>query len=159
MEGVTATYSATDLDAALIDSFGNAIGINPATLSAVPVQRSSLWIKPNLPHDRVTAGAPYTVLARLVVDDVSVASGRTAAQMRVYQRQHLGMVIETQATTAAGFRAAAGATVNLKLSVTGAPLGSDPTVATTTTDASGFATLPTRNGSYQGQEFWLYCSG
>ncbi len=159
MEGVTATYSATDLDSALTDSFGNAIGIDASSEVASPVNRSSLWLTPNLPHVRVTAGTPVTLTARLVVDDVSVASGRTAAQMRVYQRQRLGSVLEAQCVDPAGARASAGQTVNVRVTTNLAPSGSDAILTSGTTDASGFVTLPVRNGTLAGSEFIASLTG
>jgi hypothetical protein len=161
MEGVTATYDATALDAALTDSFGNAIGITGAypTGTAAPVNRSSLWLTPNLPHVRLAAGTPVTLTARLVVDDVSVAAGRTAAQMRVYQRQRLGSVLEAQCITPAGARAAAGATMTARVTGNLAPSGGDAAFATGVTDASGFVTIPVRDGQLSGAEPLFHITG
>lgn len=161
MEGVTATYDATALDAALTDAYGNSIGITGQfpTGVAAPVNRSSLWLTPNLPHQGVTAGTPVTLTARLVTDDVSVASGRTAAQMRVYQRQRLGSVLEAQCITPAGARAAAGATMTARVTSNLAPSGGDAAFATGVTDASGFVTIPIRDGTFGGLEPILHVTG
>jgi hypothetical protein len=161
LEGVTATYSATALDSDLTDSFGNSIGITGTypTGTAAPVNRSSLWLKPVLPHARLTAGAAYTMLARLVVDDVSVPTGRGAANVRVFQRQHLGSVLEAQCVDSAGNRAAAGATVTARVTGNLAPSASDASLNTGMTDASGFVTIPVRNGLYSGAEPLMHLTG
>jgi hypothetical protein len=151
MEGLTATYDDTAIAAAMTD------GTNSIAT------RQAKWLTPVLPHVRVTAGAAQTLTARLVVTDVALASGRSTAQMRFFQRQRLGAVLEMLGVDASENRAAAGATITAKRFTGAGPTGSDATWATGTTDASGFATVTARNGQVlEGgvrTDFTLYAVG
>lgn len=130
LEGLTATYNDANIAAAFTD------GTNSITL------RFAGYLQPNHPYARVAAGAAYTVLARLVVTDVALASGRTTtASMRFFQRVRLGALVEALAVDASENAVGAGSTLTAKQYVGAAPTGSDPTWATGTTDVSGFAVL------------------
>lgn len=148
MEGLTATYSAAAIDAAFTDGT-NTLGTDEIG-SAVTVTRKASWLQPTMPHVRLTAGVAYTVLARLLVDAVTFPNGTTHAQQRFYQRNRLGSVLEALALNAdSSDRAAAAATVAARAMLGGAAAETDPTLASGTTDASGFVTVPIRNGEYK----------
>lgn len=157
LEGLTATYSGAAIDTAFSDAFGNVIGLTSGV--AAPVTRSALWFVPLKPHARITAGVAYTVLAQLVVSEVRIPCGVGTANLRIFQRNHLGMVLETVATDADGFRLGAGVTVKARAYTGGAAGPSDTLLATTTTDAGGFATLPIRTGLLGGSESHVYLTG
>jgi hypothetical protein len=156
MEGLTSVYSSAALDAALSDAFGE-IGIDGAG-AASPVVRASTWFKPIRPADRMTAGAAYTVLARVVVTDVLVPAGRTSGQVVVFQRNYLGMLLEGLATDAAYNRHGAAVTVTARGYTGGAPAPGDTVLGSDTTDASGFALVPIRTGTLSGSQFSAYLS-
>jgi hypothetical protein len=142
IEGVTATYSATAMDAAFTD------GTNTITPS-----RDQTWLALLRPHARLTAGAAYTVLAQLRPSGVILAPGLTAATMRVFSRNHLGVVIECLCTNNTFARAGAGETIRARAYTGAVSSPSDTLLATATTDASGYAYLPVRNGLLGGLEF------
>jgi hypothetical protein len=147
LEGMTATYSAATMEADLTDTFSGVIGLDTGGLP-VATPRRAIWLTPTLPHARMTAGVAYNVAARLVVDEVIVPAGRTAAQVRLFQRNRLGMALEAQTRTSAETRGGAGQTVTARAFFGGAPVGGDPSIGASTTDAGGFATVPIRTGEY-----------
>jgi hypothetical protein len=150
MEGVTATYSATAIDAAFTDTFG-------AVLDAPSAFRPATWFVPTLPHARITKNVAYTVLAQLVVTDIALPNGLSStSDLIVYERARLGMAIEALALSTSDTRAAPGGTVNARASFSGSPAPGDLLLATAVTDASGFVTLPIRTGLIGGVEFWAY---
>jgi hypothetical protein len=142
LEGLTAVYSTTAMDAAFSDADGNELD----------VARAIEWLLPNLPFERVSPGSALTVYARLVVADVSLPAGLSAAEMVVHYRQRLGSVLVGQAVvTGTAARAGAGITVRARAYVGNlalGPTGLDGVVTTATTDSSGFAALPVRTGRY-----------
>ncbi len=158
MEGLTASYSAAAIDTAFTDTFGNVLGLD-ASGAAAPVTRASTWFLPTLPHVRLTAGTPYDVRAQLVVSAVSVPGGVVAGNLRIFARNHLGMVLEAQATDDNFQRLGSGVTVNARAYTGGAPTPGDTLLATAVTDASGFVTLPVRTGTIGGLQGSLYLTG
>lgn len=155
IEGITASYSDTAIDAALTDADGNELGLdtlgNPS-----PVPRVSTWFKPTLPHDRIAAGTPYDVRAQFVVSGIVIPCGLAASQMRVFQRNHLGQVLEGLATDADYNRHGAGVTVEARGYTGGAPGSGDTVLGSEDTDASGFVSIPVRTGRISGSDYSAY---
>lgn len=145
IEGVTATYSATAMDAAFTD------GTNTITPT-----RSQTWLKLLRPHARLTAGVAYTVLALLRPSGMILAPGLTSATMRVFSRNHLGVMIECLCTDGSFNRVGSGQTIRARAYTGAVSSPSDTLLATATTDASGYAYLPVRNGTLGGSEFNVY---
>jgi hypothetical protein len=156
MEGITATYSDTALVAALGGS-GTELGFD-AFGNPSPVPRVSTWFLPTLPHARITAGTPYDVRAQFVVSGIVIPCGLTAAQMRIFQRNHLGQVLEGLATDADFNRHGAGVTVNARAYTGGAPGSGDTLLGTGTTDASGYIAIGVRTGTVGGLNINSYFS-
>lgn len=149
MEGLTSVYSATALDAALSDGFGNEIGIDLSNNPA-PVTRASTWFTPVRPADRAAPGVAYTVRAWVVVTDVLVPAGRTSGQVIVFQKNFLGMLLEALAVDSDYFRHGAGEPVTATAYTGGAPATGDLVLGSETTDASGFALIGVRTGTVDG---------
>lgn len=146
LEGLTATYDGTAMEAALTDTDGNVL----------PTGRAATWLTPTLPHARLTKNVAYTVTARLVATTIEPVAGRTTGQQVFFQRWRTGIALEAQTKTAAGARGGAGQTVTARYNFTGATGGGDPSLGSATTDASGFVTVPVRAGRVGGSEVWLY---
>ncbi len=158
LEGCTATYSAAALDTAFTDPDGNVLGVDAAG-AASPVVRAADWFVPTLPADRIIAGTPYDVRGQLVVTGCVVPAGVIPANMRIFQRNHLGMVLEALATDANYFRHPAGVTVRARAYTGGAPSEGDLLLGTIATDASGYARVPVRTGTIEGVDFNAYIAG
>ena len=150
MEGMTATYSDAALLAALTDTFSRTIAARPAA-----------WLQPNLPHTRIAKNTNVNLSARIVASDIFLPAGIPggAGNLRVFQRQRIGMVLEAQTKTAAGGRGGSGQTVTARYHLGGGPSGGDPSLGMTSTDASGFATVPVRNGTSGSNEITVYLEG
>jgi len=155
MEGITASSSASALDAALTDADGNTLGIDENGLAS-PVVRAADWFLPVAPPARVSANTPYDVRAQVVAAGVVIPPGLSPAQMVLFQRNRLGMSLEALAVDADFFRHGAGVTVTARGYTGGAPAEGDPLLGTDTTDASGYAWMGVRTGTIGGQDINHY---
>lgn len=153
LEGVAASYSDTALLAALTDGDGNVAGIGSDGVTPTTITRRGDWFLPTLPADRIAPGTPYDVRGQFVFDGVVIPAGCTPSQMRIFQRNHLGMVLEAVAVDSNYERHGAGETVRATAYTGGAPAPGDLVLATETTDASGYVILGVRNGQIDGSEF------
>lgn len=149
IEGITSVYSAAAITAALTDGDGNVVGTDSSGAAAAVTRRAD-WFVPTLPADRVTPGAGYDVRAQVVVDGVVIPAGVSPADMRIFQRFHLGMILEAVAVDENYERHGAGETVRATAYTGGAPAPGDLVLATETTDASGFVILGVRTGTIGG---------
>lgn len=156
IEGITASYSDTAIDAALTDADGNELGFD-AFSNPSPVPRSADFFLPTLPADRITAGVAYDVRAQFVVSGVVIPCGLQASQMRIFQRNHLGQTLEGLATDADYNRHGSGVNVYARGYTGGAPGSGDTLLdGPEATDASGYVVLYVRTGTIGGVPFNAY---
>jgi hypothetical protein len=152
LEGITAAYDGAPILAALTDGDGNVAGTDSAGNPATVIHGGD-WFLPTLPADRIAAGVAYDVRAQFVFSGVTIPAGVNPANMRVFQRNHLGAVLEALATDADYFRRPAGVTVTASAYTGGAPASGDLVLGAEDTDASGFAIIGVRTGQVDGAEF------
>ncbi len=159
MEGVTATASLATMNADLTDTFGVVLRYEPSSGSGdIDVPQLPSWFLPTWPHVRLTYGVATNIAARTVFTGVAVPPGLLPAQMRIYQRNTLGGVVDAVVTDASFNRQGVGVVVKLRgfTDAAGAPNPSDPLLGTASTDAKGFVTLPHRTGKLGVAEFTVY---
>lgn len=157
MEGVTATYSGTALEAGLTDSYGNVAGTDEAGV-AKAVARKASWLHDVLPAARLTAGSSSSLAASVRGSEVEIVPAPAGTFYLTFVKT-LGTVLEALAVTPSKARGAAGATVKAKRSTSGIPAPGDPEMGGAVTDASGFVQIAVRNGTASSAEFTAYLEG
>jgi hypothetical protein len=153
MEGITATYDGTQIDADLTDGV-NVIGTEDE-LSAVPLTYTARWYHTQMSL-RSAPNATTGLDASLYLDGGADLCPAPAGTFVLPFRHTLGMVLEAQCKdSVTSQRAGAGAPVFARRSTTGAPTSSDPLLAEGVTDASGFASVAVRVGTVSGSEIYV----
>lgn len=152
MEGVTAVYDGTGIDADLLDSDGNVCGIVNGAAAALTYMAT--WLN-TVMGGRVAPNATLTLYASLPIDRIQmcpVDAGVIVLPFRVV----VGMMLEGLCVDGSNARAGADFPMNARRSATGTPAGTDPVIGSGLTDASGFVSVPIPTGLASGSGWYAY---